>query len=161
MPQDRAGCRASLSRVRLRRSASKANHGISDFPVWGAISASSHSCDALFTQHQLKSRPSNSCSLKFPIAYCITGSVERTVEQCRRAEVNSNLSVRSRKPRFGLVWFGLDWIGGLFLLRESRAPTKGSQECPPCGRRSCFQRFLDWARYPENSRPDPGDTCAA
>ena len=38
----------------------------------------------------------------------------------------------SRKPTNVLVWFG-----GLFVKRESRAPTKGSKEGPPCGRRSC------------------------
>ena len=66
-------------------------------------------------------------------------------------------------------WLGnLSWFGGLFVLvwfglvgfsfnaslepqpravkRESRAPTKGSKEGPPCGRRSCSPRVLDWAR---------------
>ena len=37
------------------------------------------------------------------------------------------------------VW----WVWWAFLL----TPTKGSKEGPPCGRRSCSQRVLDWCKF--------------
>jgi len=55
-----------------------------------------------------------------------------------------------------VFWFGLFRFGGLFVKRESRVPTEGSKEGPPCGRRSCSQRFLDWVKYPRIPDPIPG-----
>ena len=59
------------------------------------------------------------------------------------------------------VWFGSVRFGGLFFERESRALTKGSKEGPPCGRRSCSQRVLDWARQARPRDGPPRGTTSA
>src|SRR6056300_914076 len=55
------------------------------------------------------------------------------------------------------VVFCLVLFGWLFVKRESRAPTKGSKEGPPCRRRSCSQGFSGTGRnIPRNPDPIPG-----